>query len=46
MNDIMKTVKYLEDFGLFIKGIRKRITNNIFNMLLGALGVSLLGNKI
>ena len=51
MNDIVKTVKYPEESGLFIKGISKTIKNKakeqkgeFLGMLLGTLGSSLLGN--
>ena len=51
MNDIMKIVKSLEEFGLLIKGISETIKNEakehkeqFLGMLLGTLGVSLLGN--
>ena len=51
MNDIMKIVKSLEEFGLLIKGVSGTIKNKakeqkeqFLGMLLGTLGVSLLGN--
>ena len=51
MNDIMKIVKSLEEFGLLIKGVSGTIKNEakeqkeqFLGMLLGTLGVSLLGN--
>ena len=51
MNDIMKIVKSLEEFGLLIKGVSETIKNEakeqkeqFLGMLLGTLGVSLLGN--
>ena len=51
MNDIMKIIKSLEEFGLLIKGINKTTKNEIrerkekfLGMLLGTLGASLLGN--
>ena len=53
MEDIMKTVKYLEDSHLLVKGIRETIQNEVkeekgvfLGMLLGALGASLLGNLL
>ena len=51
MNDIMKIVKSLEEFGLLIKGVSETTKNEakeqkeqFLGMLLGTLGVSLLGN--
>ena len=51
MEDIMKIVKSLEDFGLLLKGVSKTIQNEakeqkggFFSMLLGTIGASLLGN--
>ena len=51
MNDIMKIVKSLEEFGLLIKGVSGTIKNEakeqkggFVEMLLGTLGGSLLGN--
>ena len=53
MSDIMKTVKFLEESGLFIKGISDTIKNEakekksgFLSMLLGTLGASLLGNLL
>ena len=53
MNDIMKIVKSLEEFGLLIKGISKTIKNKakeqkgrFLSMLLGLLGANLLGNLL
>ena len=53
MNDIMKIVKSLEEFGLLIKGISKTIKNEakeqkgeFFGILLSTLGASLLGNLL
>ena len=53
MEDIMKIVKSLKDFGLLIKGVSKTIQNKakeqkcgFVGMLLGTLGVSLLGNLL
>ena len=50
MNDIMKIVQALEDYNILLKGITTTIkheTKNkkgeLFGMLLGALGASLLG---
>ena len=49
----MKTVKFLEESGLFIKGISDTIKNKakekkggFLSMLLGTLGASLLGNLL
>ena len=49
----MKTVRSLEESGLFIKGASKTIKNDsnkqkegFLSMLLGTLGVSLLGNLL
>ena len=51
--DIMKVAKFLEDSGLFIKDISKKMENGareqkvrFLNMLLGTLGASLLGNML
>ena len=51
MNDIMETVKSLEESGLLIKGVSKTIKNEakeqkegFLGMLLNTLGASLLGN--
>ena len=53
MNDIMKMVKSLEEFGLLIKGISETIKNKakeqkgrFLSMLLGLLGANLLGNLL
>ena len=53
MNDIMKIVQTLEDSNILLKGVTKTIKNEtkeqkggFLNMLLGALGASLLGNVI
>ena len=53
MNDIMKIIKYLEEFGLFRKVFSKTIENEtkepkkgFSNMLLGQLGATLLGNLL
>ena len=51
MKDIIKTVKSLEDSGLLLEGVSETVQNEakeqkggFLSMLLGALGVSLLGN--
>ena len=51
MEDIIKIVKYPEDFGLLSKGVTETVQNKVkqqnggfLNMLLGTLGASLLGN--
>ena len=51
INDIMKIIKALENFGIFLKGESKAIKNEtkeqkggFLSMLLGTLGASLLGN--
>ena len=51
MNDIMKTIKSLEEFGLLIKGVSETVKNEaeeqeggFLSMLLGTLVASLLGN--
>ena len=51
MNDIMKTVKSLEESGLLIKGVSGTIKNEakeqkgrFVGLILGTLGSSLLGN--
>ena len=51
MKDIIKIVKSLEDSGLFLEGVSKKIQNEakeqkggFLSMLLGTLGASLLGN--
>ena len=53
MNDILKTVKYLEVSGLSIRGHSKATKNEakdqnggFLGMLLGTLGASLLGNLL
>ena len=53
MNDIMKIVESLEESDLLIKSVREIIKNEakeqkggFLNMLLGALGASLLGNLL
>ena len=51
MNDIMKTVQFLEDSKILLKGVTKTIKNEtkedkggFLSTLLGTLGTSLLGN--
>ena len=51
MNDLMKIIKSLEEFGLLIKGVSETIKNEakeqkagLLSMLLGTLDASLLGN--
>ena len=51
MEDIIKIVKYLENFGLLLKGVTETIQNEVkeqkggfLSMLLGTLGASLLGD--
>ena len=51
MEDIIKIVKSLEDFGLLLKGVTERVQNKVkeqkggfLRMLLSTLGASLLGN--
>ena len=51
MEDIIKIVKSLEDFGLLLKGVTETVQNEVkeqkggfLSMLLGTLGASLLGN--
>ena len=51
MKDIIKIVKSLEDSGLLLEGVSETVRNEakeqkggFLSMLLGALGVSLLGN--
>ena len=51
MKDIIKIVKSLEDSGLLLEGVSETVQNEakeqkggFLSMLLGALGVSLLGN--
>ena len=53
MNDSMKIVKSLKEFGLLIKGISKGIRNGVkeqkegfLGMLLGTLGARLLWNLL
>ena len=53
INDIMKTVKSVEDSGLLIKGICETIKNEakeqkggFLGILLGTLGASLLGKML
>ena len=53
MNDIVKTVKSLEECRLLRKDVSQTITNEakeqkggFFSMLLGTLGASLLGNLL
>ena len=53
MNDIMKTIKALENSGILLKGVSKAIKNEtkerkggFLSMLLGTLGASLLGNLV
>ena len=53
INDIMKIVKSLEEFGLLVKGVSEIFKNKVkeqrvgfFSMLLGTRGVSLLGNLL
>ena len=53
MEDIMKIVKSLEDYGLLLKGVCEKIQNKaieqkgeFISMLLGILGASLLGNML
>ena len=53
MNDILKTVKTHEEFGLLIEGVRKTVKNEakeqkgeFSSALLGTLGASLLGNML
>ena len=53
MNDIMKTIKALENSGILLKGVTKTIENEtkeqrggFLSMLLGTLGASLLGNLL
>ena len=51
MENIIKIVKYLEDSGLFLKGVTEAVQNEVkelkggfLSILLGTLGASLLGN--
>ena len=53
INDIIKIVKSLEDFGLLLKGVTEIVQNEVkeqkggfLSMLLGTLGASLLGNLL
>ena len=53
MNDIMKIIETLENFGILLKGVSKTIENEtneqrggFLRMLLGTLGASLLGNLL
>ena len=53
INDILKTVKSLEDFGILLKGVGETIKNEakkqkggFLSMLLGTLGASLLGDLL
>ena len=53
MNDIMKIIEALENFGILLKGVTKTIENEtkeqrggFLGMLLGTLGASLLGNLL
>ena len=47
INDIIKIVKSLEDSGLLLKGVTKRVQNRGFlSILLGALSATLLGNLL
>ena len=53
MNDIMKIIKALENYGILLKGVTKTIENEtkeqrggFLSMLLGTLGASLLGNLL
>ena len=53
MNDIMKIIEAFEDSNILINGVTKAIKREIkeqkggfFNMLLGTLGASLLGNLL
>ena len=53
ISDIMKTVKFLEESGLLIKGVSDTIKNEakeqkggFLSMLLGTLDASLLGNLL
>ena len=53
MNDIIKIIEALENFGILLKGVTKTIENEtkeqrggFLSMLLGALGASLLGNLL
>ena len=53
MNDIMKIIEALENFGILLKGVSKTIENEtkeqkggFLSMLIGTLGASLLGNLL
>ena len=53
MEDILKTVKSLEDSGILLKGVSQTINDEtkkqkvgFLSMLLGTLGASLLGNML
>ena len=53
MNDIMKIIKSLEEFGLLIKGVSETIKNEpkvqkdgFLSMLLCSFGATLLGNLL
>ena len=53
MNDIIKCIETLENFGILLKGVTKTIENEtkeqregFLSMLLGTLGASLLGKFI
>ena len=53
INDVIKTVKYLEDYGLLLKEVTETVQNEVkekkggfLSMLIGTLGGSLLGNLL
>ena len=53
MEDIIKLVKSLEDFGLLLNGVTRTVQNEVkeqkggfLSMSLGTLGASLLGNLL
>ena len=53
MEDIIKLVKSLEDFGLLLNGVARTVQNEVkeqkgvfLSMSLGTLGASLLGNLL
>ena len=53
INDIIKIIKSLEDFGLLLKGVTETVQNEVkeqkggfLSILLGTLGASLLGNLL
>ena len=53
IEDIMKIIKSLEDFGLLLKGVAETVHNEVkeqkggyLSMFLGTLGASLLGNLL